>query len=188
MWRITDIAALELNLDAAEIRRRNFPKPTEFPFSAATGVIYDSGNYQRSLKQALELSGYDKLRARQKTGWKNGKYYGVGLSTYVEICAMGPSAAMPAGGWESGTVRIEPTGKVTALTGASPHGQGEETTFAQIVADIFGITPDDVNIVHGDTAAVPYGIGTFGSRATAVGGTAMYVAAQKVKSKMAAIG
>lgn len=100
---------------------------------------------------------------------------------------MGPSTAMPAGGWESGTVRVEPTGKITVLTGASPHGQGQETTFAQIVADIFGLTPDDVNIVHGDTAAVPYGIGTFGSRATAVGGTAMYIASQKVKSKMAAI-
>ncbi len=185
--RVIDVAARELNLDAAEIRRRNFPKPTEFPFSAATGVVYDSGNYQRSLKQALELSGYDKLRARQKTGWKNGKYYGIGVSTYVEICAMGPSAAMPAGGWESGTVRIEPTGKVTALTGASPHGQGQETTFAQMIADLLGITPEDVNVVHGDTAVVPYGIGTFGSRGTAVGGAALYVATEKLAKKMAAI-
>src|SRR5439155_11757423 len=146
-----------------------------------------SGNYQLTLKKALELSGYSKLRARQKAGWKQGKYYGIGLSTYVEICAMGPSSAMPAGGWESGTVRVEPTGRVTVLTGASPHGQGQETTFAQIVADELGITPADVNIVHGDTAAVPYGIGTFGSRATAVGGTAMYFATQKLKAKMTAI-
>jgi carbon-monoxide dehydrogenase large subunit len=94
---------------------------------------------------------------------------------------------MPAGGWESGTVRVEPTGKVTVLTGASPHGQGQETSFAQIVADEFGIDPADVNVVHGDTAVVPYGIGTFGSRATAVGGTAMYFAVQKVKTKMAAL-
>ncbi len=185
--RIIDVAARELNLDPAEIRRRNFPKATEFPFAAATGVIYDSGNYQRSLKRALELSGYDKLRARQKAAWKQGKYYGIGLSTYVEICAMGPSAAMPAGGWESGTVRIEPTGKVTALTGASPHGQGQETTFAQMIADLLGISPDDVNVVHGDTAVVPYGIGTFGSRGTAVGGTALYVATGKLTKKMAAI-
>jgi carbon-monoxide dehydrogenase large subunit len=185
--RIVDIAARELNIDAAEIRRKNFPKPKDYPFATPTGILYDSGNYENAMQKALNLAGYAKLRARQKAGWAQGKYYGVGLSTYVEICAMGPSTAMPAGGWESGTVRVEPTGKVTVLTGASPHGQGEETTFAQIVADIFAITPDDVNIVHGDTAAVPYGIGTFGSRATAVGGTAMYIAAQKVKTKMAAI-
>ncbi len=185
--RMIDIAARELNLDAAEIRRRNFPKPTEFPFSAATGVIYDSGNYQRSLNRAMEIAGYQKLRARQKAAWKQGKYFGIGLSTYVEICAMGPSAAMPAGGWESGTVRIEPTGKVTALTGASPHGQGQETTFAQLIADMLGITPADITVIHGDTAVVPYGIGTFGSRGTAVGGTALYFATEKLKKKMSAI-
>ena len=185
--RIVDIAARELNMDPVEIRRRNFPKPAEFPYSAATGVIYDSGNYQGSLKRALDLAGYDKLRARQKTGRKQGKYYGIGLSTYVEICAMGPSAAMPAGGWESGTVRIEPTGTVTALTGASPHGQGQETTFAQMIADMLGLSPADINVVHGDTAVVPYGIGTFGSRGTAVGGSALFVATEKLRKKMAAI-
>jgi carbon-monoxide dehydrogenase large subunit len=185
--RIVEMAARELDLDSAEIRRKNFPSAKEYPFNTSTGIIYDSGNYQLTLKKALELSGYTKLRARQKAGWKQGKYYGIGLSTYVEICAMGPSSAMPAGGWESGTVRVEPTGRITVLTGASPHGQGQETTFAQIVADQLGLTPSDVNIVHGDTAAVPYGIGTFGSRATAVGGTAMYVATQKVKTKMALI-
>ena len=109
---------------------------------------------------------------------------GIGLSSYVEICAMGPSTAMPAGGWESGTVRIEPSGKVTVLTGASPHGQGQETSFAQIAADELGITPDDVVVIHGDTARIPYGIGTFGSRATAVGGTAMFLAIQDLKEKM----
>jgi aerobic carbon-monoxide dehydrogenase large subunit len=185
--RMVDLAARELDMDPAEIRRKNFPKAKEYPWNTPTGIVYDSGNYDLTLKKALEISGYDKLRARQKQGWKLGKYYGIGLSTYVEICAMGPSSAMPAGGWESGTVRVDPTGKITVLTGASPHGQGQETTFAQIVADLFGLTPADVNIVHGDTAAVPYGIGTFGSRGTAVGGTAMYLAAQKVKSKMAAI-
>ncbi len=185
--RIVDIAAHDLGLDPIAIRRKNFPKAKDFPFNTSTGIIYDSGNYELALKKALNLSDYTKLRARQKAGARNGKRYGIGFSTYVEICAMGPSTAMPAGGWESGTVRIEPTGKVTVLTGASPHGQGQETTFAQIVADELGITPSDVNIVHGDTAAVPYGIGTFGSRATAVGGTAMYFATQKLKSKMAAI-
>src|SRR5574341_2536601 len=182
--RMIDVAASALKMDPADIRRKNFPRASEFPFNTSTGIIYDSGNYQETLKRALRMAGYDKLRARQKLGWKQGKYYGIGLSTYVEICAMGPSTAMPAGGWESGTVRVEPTGKVTVLTGASPHGQGQETSFAQIVADEFGIEPADVTVVHGDTAAVPYGIGTFGSRATAVGGTAMYFAVQKVKAKM----
>jgi carbon-monoxide dehydrogenase large subunit len=182
--RIMDVAAHELGMDPAQFRLKNFPKPKEFPFTTVTGLMYDSAKYQESIKRALQLSGYETLRRRQKSGWKNGKYYGVGVSTYVEICAIGPSAATPAGGWESGTVRIEPTGKVTVLTGASPHGQGEETTFAQLIADELGIDPDDVTVLHGDTLAVPYGIGTFGSRATAVGGTAAYLATQKLKAKM----
>src|SRR5437868_7181391 len=182
--RIMDIAAHELGMDSAEFRLKNFPQPKEFPYTTVTGLTYDSAKYQESLKKALKLAEYDNLRRRQKTGLKEGKYYGVGVSTYVEICAIGPSAATPAGGWESGTVRIEPTGKVTLLTGASPHGQGEETTFAQLIADELGIDPEDVNVIHGDTLAVPYGIGTFGSRATAVGGTAAYLATQKLKTKM----
>lgn len=185
--RIMEIGAKELGMDSAQFRLKNFPQPKEFPFTTITGLTYDSAKYQESIKRALQLSGYDALRKRQKNGWKNGKYYGVGVSTYVEICAIGPSAATPAGGWESGTVRIEPTGKVTILTGASPHGQGEETTFAQLIADELGINPDDVTVVHGDTLAVPYGIGTFGSRATAVGGTAAYLATQKLKTKLATL-
>src|SRR5438876_2069322 len=185
--RIMDIAAHELGMDSAQFRHKNFPQPKEFPFTTITGLTYDSAKYQESLKRALQLAGYDTLRRRQKNGWKQGKYYGVGVSTYVEICAIGPSAATPAGGWESGTVRVEPTGKVTVLTGASPHGQGQETTFAQLIADELGIDPEDVSVVHGDTMAVPYGIGTFGSRATAVGGTAAYLATQKLKAKMATL-
>jgi len=185
--RIMDIAAHEMGIDSAEFRKKSLPQPAEFPFTTITGLTYDSAKYQETLRRALELSGYDDLRARQKAGLKEGKYYGIGVSTYVEICAIGPSAATPAGGWESGTVRIEPTGKVTLLTGASPHGQGEETTFAQLIADELGIDPDDVNVVHGDTLAVPYGIGTFGSRGTAVGGTAAFLATQKLKAKMAAL-
>jgi len=185
--RIMDVAARELGMDPAQFRLKNFPQPKEFPYTTITGLTYDSAKYQESLKRALQLAGYDSLRTRQKNGLKQGKRYGIGVSTYVEICAIGPSAATPAGGWESGTVRIEPTGKVTVLTGASPHGQGEETTFAQLIADQLGIDPDDVNIVHGDTLAVPYGIGTFGSRATAVGGTAAYLATQKLKAKMATL-
>jgi carbon-monoxide dehydrogenase large subunit len=186
--RIMEIGARALGMDPAKFRAKNFPQPDEFPYTTITGLTYDSAKYQESLKRALQLAGYDSLRARQKAGLKNGKRYGIGVSTYVEICAIGPSAATPAGGWESGTVRIEPTGKVTVLTGASPHGQGEETTFAQLIADQLGIDPDDVTVIHGDTLAVPYGIGTFGSRATAVGGTAAYMATQKLKAKLATLG
>jgi len=110
------------------------------------------------------------------------------VSTYGEICAMGPSPALPAGGWESATVKIEPTGKVTVLTGASPHGQGEETTFAQVVADELGVDIDDVLVLHGDTSVVQYGIGTFGSRGTAVGGAALFYALQDLKAKLKKFG
>ncbi|MEK6600481.1 MAG: xanthine dehydrogenase family protein molybdopterin-binding subunit [Candidatus Binatota bacterium] len=181
--RMMDRAARELGMDPVEIRRKNFPKPKEFPFKTATGLLYDSGNYQAALDKALKLVGYEKWRREQKKLRKEGRYLGIGLSTYVEICAMGPSAAMPAGGWESGTVRVEPTGKVTVLTGVSPHGQGQETSFAQIVADEMGVGLDDITVIHGDTAVVASGIGTFGSRATAVGGTAVLQAAQKVMEK-----
>ncbi len=185
--RAIDLVAAELKKDPAEIRRKNFPQPKEFPYATPTGLIYDSANYQKSLETALKKSGYHALRAQQAKLRRQGRYLGIGLSTYVEICAMGPSSAMPAGGWESATVRIEPTGKVNILTGASPHGQGQETSFAQIAADVLGLEPDDIHVVHGDTAIVPYGIGTFGSRATAVGGTAVYTALLKLRDKLAAI-
>src|SRR5437588_1516025 len=185
--RIMDIVARELNLDPVEVRRKNFPRADEFPFHTATGLEYDSGNYQGALDKALDLSDYQKLRDEQKKSRANGKLIGIGLSSYVEICALGPSQAMPAGGWESATVRIEPTGKVTVMTGASPHGQGQETSFAQLAADELGVSLEDVTVVHGDTSIVQYGIGTFGSRATAVGGTAVLVAIQKLKEKAAKI-
>ncbi|MGH9775008.1 MAG: xanthine dehydrogenase family protein molybdopterin-binding subunit [Candidatus Acidiferrales bacterium] len=185
--RAMDLVARELKKDPVDIRRKNFPQPKQFPFATPTGLIYDSANYQKSLEAALRISGYAKLRKEQAQLRKKGKHIGIGISTYVEICAMGPSSAMPAGGWESATVRIEPSGRVNVLTGSSPHGQGQETSFSQIAADRLGISPDDVLVVHGDTAAVPYGIGTFGSRATAVGGTAMYRALDKLRDKLARI-
>jgi aerobic carbon-monoxide dehydrogenase large subunit len=185
--RMLDLVARELKKDPAELRRKNFPKPQDFPYATPTGLVYDSANYQKSLDLALKLSGYNKLRQEQARERKKGRYLGIGLSTYVEICAMGPSSAMPAGGWESATVRIEPSGMVNVLTGASPHGQGQETTFAQLAAEMLGLEPDDVNVVHGDTAIVPYGIGTFGSRATAVGGTAVYRSVMKLREKLAVI-
>src|SRR5947207_3706890 len=181
--RIMELGAREMGMDPAEFRRKNFPLPKEFPYTTVTGLTYDSAKYQESLANALKLSGHDRLRHRQNGARKNGKYYGIGVSTYVEICAIGPSAATPAGGWESATVRIEPTGKVTLLTGASPHGQGEETSFAQIAADQLGVDVNDVTVIHGDTAIVQYGVGTFGSRGLAVGGAAVYLALQKVREK-----
>jgi carbon-monoxide dehydrogenase large subunit len=185
--RVMDVVSRELNLDPIEIRRKNFPQASEFPFHTATGLDYDSGNYEAALNKALDLSGYQKLRQEQAKARSEGRIMGIGISSYVEICALGPSQAMPAGGWESATVRIEPTGKVTIMTGASPHGQGQETSFAQIAADELGVDINDVTVIHGDTAVVQYGIGTFGSRATAVGGTAVLFAIQKLKEKAAKI-
>jgi len=185
--RAMDIIAAELKIDPVEVRRKNFPAANEFPFHTATGLEYDSGDYEAALNKALDLSGYRKLREEQKQARAEGRLIGIGLSSYVEICALGPSQAMPAGGWESATVRIEPTGKVTILTGASPHGQGQETSFAQIAADELGVDIYDITVIHGDTGVVQYGIGTFGSRATAVGGTAVLVAIQKLKEKAAKI-
>jgi len=179
--------AQELNMDPVDVREKNFPSPKEFPLSLVTGVTYDTANYQKTLKKVLRLAGYPSLRKEQERLRKKGRYLGIGLSTYVEICAMGPSSRMPAGGWEYGSVRVDPTGKVTVLSGTSPHGQGEETSFAQIVADGFGIPYDDVTVYHGDTFQVPIGIGTFGSRTTAVGGTAIYRAVEQLKKKMARI-
>jgi carbon-monoxide dehydrogenase large subunit len=187
--RAMDLAAAELKMDPAEIRRRNFIKSDSFPYTTRTGLVYDSGNYDKALKRALDLAGYKQLRAKQAQLRKRGKLMGIGLSTYVEICAMGPARAFAAGGgWESATVRVEPSGKVTVLSGSSPTGQGEETTFAQIAADELSVSFDDVAVIHGDTSAVPHGIGTFGSRSTAVGGTAVYMSAHKIKQKMTELG
>jgi carbon-monoxide dehydrogenase large subunit len=181
--RAMDLVAAELGMDPVEVRRKNFPTPAEFPFKTATGLFYDSGNYELALEKALAMADYKKMREEQKKARGQGRLVGVGVSTYVEICAIGPSAATPAGGWESATVRIEPTCKVTILTGASPHGQGQETSFAQLAADELGVDLNDVTVIHGDTSIVQYGIGTFGSRGTAVGGTAVFNAIQKLKQK-----
>jgi carbon-monoxide dehydrogenase large subunit len=181
--RALDLVAADLGKDVVEVRRKNMPGPNEFPFKTATGLFYDSGNYEGALKKALDLADYSKLRDEQSKARKQGRLIGIGVSTYVEICAIGPSPATPAGGWESATVRIEPTGKVTILTGASPHGQGQETSFAQLAGDELGVDINDVTVIHGDTAIVQYGIGTFGSRGTAVGGAAVFCAIQKLKEK-----
>ncbi len=181
--RTMDLIAREVGKDPAEVRRVNFIAPSAFPFTTATGIVYDSGNYQASLDRLLQKADYRALRAEQAEKRKQGALMGIGLSTYVEVCGMGPSAAMPAGGWEQCEVEVRRTGRVVVKTGVSPHGQGEETTFAQIAADAFGITPDDVEIVHGDTDVVPEGIGTFGSRGQAVGGGALSAAVEKIRQK-----
>jgi carbon-monoxide dehydrogenase large subunit len=186
--RMVDILAAELKMDPVEIRLKNFIGNDQFPFQTGTGLTYDSGNYAAPLNKAVGIVEYDKLRKEQVQARSQGKLMGIGISTYGEICALGPSPATPAGGWESATVRIDPTGKVTVMTGASPHGQGEETTFAQIAADELGVGIDDILVLHGDTSIVQYGVGTFGSRGTAVGGTALYFALQDLKAKIKKFG
>ena len=184
MERGMDLVAHELNLDPAEVRRKNFISPGAFPYKTATGITYDSGDYEAPLNKALERAAYERLRQEQRQARREGKLMGIGLACYVEICGMGPSADLSAtGGWESATVRVERTGKVTVLTGISPHGQGQETTFAQIVTDYLGVPFEDVVVHHGDTAMVQEGIGTWGSRGLAVGGAALVKALVRVREK-----
>ena len=183
--RMMDIAAAELGMDPAEIRRKNFPDKSEFPFATASGLSYDSGDYHLTLDKALENAGYGQMRRDQEAGRKEGRYLGIGLSTYVEICGMGPSAALGGEGWESARVRVEPGGQVTVFSGASPHGQGQKTSFAQLVADGLGIGMEGIEVIHGDTDTVPFGVGTFGSRGMVVGGAAVANASEKIREKMA---
>src|ERR1041384_4450980 len=147
--RLIDCVADELGLDPVKVRLKNFPKPSEFPFATATGLTYDSGNYQGALKKAQKLAKWPQLLKQRDAARKAGKLFGIGVSTYVEICALGPSKIMPAGGWEWGCVRMEISGKVTVITGATPHGQGQETSFAQLVADRLGGAMDDVGALRG---------------------------------------
>jgi len=181
--RAVDMVALKLGLDPVAVRRKNFIANASFPHTTATGLTYDSGDYETTMDKALKLVDYDGLRKQQADLRKQGRFLGIGVSTYVEVCGMGPSAAMPAAGWDSATIRVEPTGSITVLTGVSPHGQGQETTFAQIVADELGVPIDNVTVVHGDTDRVQYGVGTFGSRGTAVGGAALKLAIETIQAK-----
>jgi carbon-monoxide dehydrogenase large subunit len=180
--RLMDRIAHELGTDPVAVREKNFPQPGEFPFKTATGLAYDSGNYQLALTKALSLADYENLRREQTRLRSRGRYLGIGISTYVEICAMGP------GFWEYGKVEMGADGKVRVFSGASPHGQGQKTSFAQIVADQLGVPLEDIEVFHGDTAVVAKGMGTFGSRATAVGGIAVYQAAEKVREKARELG
>jgi carbon-monoxide dehydrogenase large subunit len=172
--RLMDTAARAIGLDPAEIRRRNFIAAGRFPFRTVTGQVYDSGDYPQALDRALKAADYAGLRARQAERRATGEIVGVGLASYVEPCALG---------WESGSIRVERSGKVTAITGSSAHGQGHETTFAQVVADHLGLTPDEVAVLHGDTRSGPEGFGTFGSRSMALGGGALVRTAVEVRDK-----
>jgi carbon-monoxide dehydrogenase large subunit len=172
--RLMDGAARAAGLDPAEIRRRNLVPAGAFPYRTVTGQVYDSGDYPQALARALDASDYAGLRRRQEERRRRGEIVGVGLASYVEPCAMG---------WESGSLKVERSGKVTAITGSSAHGQGHETTFAQVVADHLGVTPEDVMVVHGDTRSGPEGFGTFGSRSVALGGGALARVAAEVAQK-----
>ena len=183
--RAMDMLARELKMDPAEIRRKNFIQPHQFPFKTQMGAEYDSGDYEKVLDLALEKAGWAQLKAERDAARAKGRLVGLGLAMYVEVCGMGPSSAMGTGGWEYSQVTVERDGRITATTGASPHGQGNETTFAQMLADQFGVPLEHVTILHGDTAVVKQGIGTFGSRSQAVGGVALQMAGTKVKAKMA---
>jgi aerobic carbon-monoxide dehydrogenase large subunit len=172
--RLMDIAARALALDPAEIRRRNFIPPERFPFRTVTGQVYDSGDYPLALDRALAAADYPALRRQQAERRARGEIAGIGIASYVEPCGLG---------WESGSIKVERSGRVTAITGSSPHGQGHETTFAQIVADHLGVTPDQVAVIHGDTRSGPEGFGTFGSRSVALGGSALARVAVEVRDK-----
>jgi carbon-monoxide dehydrogenase large subunit len=185
--RMVDLFAAEIGMDPAAVRRKNFIR--EFPHTNPFGLTYDSGNYDGSLDKALQLAGYEDLRREQEEARARGRYLGIGISTWIEICGFGPSAATaPATGGlaltESAHVRVFPTGSVAVYTGTHSHGQGHDTTFAQIVADSLGMPLESIEIHHGDTAEGPaFGYGTYGSRSLAVGGLAVLKATQKVREK-----
>ena len=185
--RLLDVFANEIGMDPTDIRKKNFIPRFENGHDVVTGLTYDSGDYPAGLEKVLDHVGYADLRARQAAGG-NGKRIGIGVASYVEICGLGPSQVAGAIGfqgglWESSIVRFHPTGKVHVFIGASPHGQGEETTFAQIVAHEIGVSADDVKVFHGDTDNTPMGWGTYGSRTTAVGGAALALTVRKIREK-----
>ena len=184
--RAMDLVALRLGMDPADVRRVNLLDKA--PATTVTGLIYDSGEYKKVFEKALEIAEYKKWREIQEKARKEGRLIGIGISSYIEMCGLAPSRIARATGfglglWESVLIRVHPTGKVSVYVGSHPHGQGEETSFAQIVADELGVSIDDVEIVHGDTDETPFGMGTYGSRTTPVGGGALALAARRIKRK-----
>jgi carbon-monoxide dehydrogenase large subunit len=186
--RMVDILARRLGMDPADVRRVNFIEKEAFPYQTPVGVMYDSGDYLTAFHKALEKIEYQEFRRQQEELRRAGRLLGIGISSYVEMSGHGPSRAVRSTGlglglWESATVRVHPSGKVTVYTGANPHGQGEETTFAQIVADRLGVPFEDVEVIHGDTGMIPFGMGTYGSRTTPVAGGAIAQACNKIIEK-----
>ncbi len=186
--RLVDVAAREMNMDRVEIRRKNFIPANAFPYQTPVALQYDSGNYQATLDLALKAAEWAGFEARRAEANKRGKLRGIGVSTYIEACGIAPSniagaLGARAGLYETAEVRVHPTGSVTVFTGSHSHGQGHETTFAQIVAEGLGIPIENVEVVHGDTAKIPFGMGTYGSRSLAVGGSALVKAIDKVVKK-----
>jgi carbon-monoxide dehydrogenase large subunit len=186
--RLVDRAAKVAGLDPIEIRRRNFIKPEDFPYATPVALEYDTGDYDTAVDKALEISAYADFETRRRESASRGKLRGIGVSTYIEACGIAPSnvagaLGARAGLYEAGTVRVNPTGSVTVLTGSHSHGQGHETTFAQLVTEALGVDFDAVEIVHGDTGKVPFGMGTYGSRSAAVGGVALVNALEKIRTK-----
>lgn len=186
--RLVDKAARETGIDRIELRRRNFIGKDSFPYQTPVALQYDSGDYQACLDKALEMSDYDNFSSRRQEAKQRGKLRGIGVSTYIEACGLAPSniagqLGARAGLYESGTVRVNPTGSVTVFTGSHSHGQGHETTFAQLVTEALGVDIDSVEVVHGDTGRIPFGMGTYGSRSLAVGGMALNAALDKIRIK-----
>ncbi|MCW2609719.1 MAG: aldehyde oxidase and xanthine dehydrogenase molybdopterin binding protein, partial [Cryptosporangiaceae bacterium] len=188
--RLMDELAAELGMDPLEIREKNWIKHEEFPYTTVAGLEYDSGNYEAATAKAKELFGYDALRREQqeRRDRKDPVQLGIGISTFTEMCGLAPSRVLGslsygAGGWENASIRMLPSGKVEVVTGSSPHGQGHETAWSQIVADQLGVPFEDVQVLHGDTAVSPRGLDTYGSRSLAVGGIAVVKAAEKVVQK-----
>ncbi|MBC7705550.1 MAG: molybdopterin-dependent oxidoreductase, partial [Rhodoferax sp.] len=184
--RIVEQAARDMKMDPAVIRRQNFV--TEFPFASPVGLTYDTGNFGQLLGRATEMADVAGFPARRAASEARGKKRGLGYSCYIEACGLAPSniagaLGARAGLFEAGEVRVHPTGTVTVFTGSHSHGQGHETTFAQVVAARLGISVDAVDIVHGDTGRVPFGMGTYGSRSMSVGGTAIMKALDKIETK-----
>src|SRR2546421_5363395 len=184
--RMVEAGARALNMDVTELRRKNFIPKFAGAYQTLVAVAYDSGNYGAALDKLLQMFDYKKFRAEQAEARKQGRLLGVGFSTYIEACSIAPSKVVGALGagaglYESGTVRVHPTGMVTVYTGSHSHGQGHETTFAQLVGDELGIPMEQIEIIHGDTGAIPFGMGTYGSRSASVGGTAIQMSLDKIK-------
>ncbi|MCA1337776.1 xanthine dehydrogenase family protein molybdopterin-binding subunit [Pseudooceanicola marinus] len=186
--RVVDKAARELGVDPAELRRQNFIRKDQFPYATPVAVEYDTGDYEATLDKAMQMADYAGFETRRAASVAKGKLRGIGLSHYIEACGIAPSNLVGqlgarAGLYESATVRVNATGGLVVMTGSHSHGQGHETSFPQVVADMIGISPDQVEIVHGDTANTPMGMGTYGSRSIAVGGSAMVRATEKIIAK-----